>query len=653
MDARALRDALTRLATSHIWIWSPSLRRLWTRLDGGTFERHPVAILDSISEAQLDAALADVEAMATVTAELDQLDDLLDQGLHEPQVAYFSPEFGLSELIPQYSGGLGILAGDHIKASSDLSVPLVGVGLFYRQGFFQQRIEDGVQTEAYKTYTPESLGASPAGVTVRIPMPGREVAAQVWRMNVGRTQLLLLDTDVAENSESDRAITDRLYSGNRRHRLEQELVLGVGGTRALAALGWDVPVYHLNEGHAGFLVLQLVDRRIVDTGLTKALDMVRPGLVFTTHTPVPAGIDRFEKKLILPYLQVWAERWNVPVDKVWELGADPVDTDTHFNMAALGLRHSSRANGVSQLHGEVSRDLFAGVGIGDEIGSVTNGVHARTWVSADTQSVFDRVLGPGWADGDPGAWDRVESLSDNAVRALRQIGSIRLAELVEDRTSDRLDPDALIVGFARRFAAYKRATLLFRQPDRLAAMLTDDDRPIHFVFAGKAHPADTPGKLLLSEVVAFAESPAANGRFTFMPDYGIRIARTMYEGADVWLNTPVRPREASGTSGEKSALNGGLNCSILDGWWAEMYDGSNGWAIPASEAADPAQRDKEESLAALDVLTAIRDEYYGNPAAFAARVRHTWRSLGPKVTASRMVAEYRDQIYGPALSRVR
>ena len=653
MDSLALRDALARLAVNHRWTWSDSLRRLWEQLEGGRLSRHPIVLVNEITSERLLDLLEDHETMAVVTAEVAALDAMLGDGFAEPEIAYFSPEFGLSDVIPQYSGGLGILAGDHLKAASDLDLPLVGVGLFYRQGFFRQRIENGKQAEDYPTVTAESLGAIDTEATVRVPLPGRVVVARVWRMDVGRIRLVLLDTDVAENSASDRKITDRLYSGDRRHRLEQELVLGVGGVRALAALGWDVAVFHLNEGHAGFLVLELMDRGLKGGDLATAVDQVRPRLVFTTHTPVPAGIDRFQKPLIEPYLQVWADRWAVPVKDIWALGADPKDADRFFNMAALGLRLASGANGVSKMHGGVSRDLFAGVGTGDDITSVTNGVHARTWVASSTQSAFDQVLGEQWAAGDPEAWDRILTLSDTAIGELRHSGARHLSELLSDRTGHVLDPDSLVVGFARRFATYKRATLLFRHMERFAAMLADDERPIHFVFAGKAHPADTPGKKLLAEIAAFAESPAANGRFTFIPDYGIGIARVMYEGCDIWLNTPVQPREASGTSGEKAALNGGLNCSILDGWWAEMFDGRNGWAIPTSSAADPRRRDREEAAAALDTLDAIITEYYGDRAGFADRIRHAWHSLGPQVTAARMVGEYRDRIYVPALSRAR
>jgi starch phosphorylase len=470
----------------------------------------------------------------------------------------------------------------------------------------------------------------------------------VWRIDVGRIPLLLLDTHVAENSESDRLIADRLYGGDRAHRLDQEMVLGVGGARALAALDWVTPVHHLNEGHAGFIALELIDRVIVGGDLASALGRIRPGLVFTTHTPVPAGIDCFDKDLIVPYLEPWAERWGVPVEEILALGQDPED-EHRFNMAAMALRLSSHANGVSKLHGEVSRGLFAGMGIGDEITSITNGVHARTWVGPEIQRTFDEVMGPEWANGDPGAWDRVSHIDDDRLGALRAGASRRLADLVA--AGRDLDPDALIIGFARRFAPYKRATLLLQEPDRLRHLLEDDGRPVHLVFAGKAHPQDGHGKSLVSEVVSFASSPAANNRFTFVPGYDMRIARTLVEGCDIWLNNPIRPREASGTSGEKAALNGGLNCSILDGWWAEMYDGANGWAIASSEEEDEELRDAAEAASLYDTLGTILEMYHGERPAFQERIRHGWRTLGPRVTAARMLRDYVHDIYRPALEQ--
>jgi starch phosphorylase len=426
---------------------------------------------------------------------------------------------------------------------------------------------------------------------VSIPFPGREVHARVWRIDVGRVPLLVLDTDVDENTAEDRKITDRLYSGSPLHRLEQEMVLGVGGARALASIGWDIELHHLNEGHAGFIVLELLDRVIGDLGFERAIETVKNGLVFTTHTPVPAGIDRFEEDTIGPYLQPWAESWNIPLGPLMELGEDPVHRGT-FNMAALCLRSSRTANGVSELHGAVSRKLFAGVGLGDDIGHVTNGVHARTWTATHTQDIFDAALGRGWAVGEAEAWQKVTAIDDDLLSAIRQRSSRILADLVRARTGEVLDPEALIVGFARRFAPYKRASLLLRQPEMLEELLADDNRAVHFVFAGKAHPSDAAGKGLVAELVQATSGELVNGRVTFIPDYEMEIAHAMVQGADVWLNNPIRPREASGTSGEKAVLNGSLNCSVLDGWWAEMYDGENGWEIAVSDSPDPDQRDR-------------------------------------------------------------
>jgi starch phosphorylase len=376
--------------------------------------------------------------------------------------------------------------------------------------------------------------------------------------------------------------------------------------------------------------------------------------VFTTHTPVPAGIDRFPVDIASEHLQPWADAWRLPIADVFALGRDPSEEPPEFNMAVFCLRTAARANGVSKLHGRVSRELFAHVPGGDAIGSVTNGVHARTWIAPPLQELFDQTCGPTWADGDTDAWRRVGDLDDDAIRAVRRAGGSLLAAMVHERTDIKLDPDALTIGFARRFATYKRATLLLRHRDRLAKLLTDDARPIQFVFAGKAHPNDDPGKALLADVVAFAASADAMERFVFVADYDIEVAQAMYAGCDVWLNNPVRPHEASGTSGEKSALNGGLNCSISDGWWDEMADGRNGWTIPASASVEPAVRDRAESTAALDLLAGeIVPTYYdgGDPwsTAWLDRVRHCWTDLGPRVTAARMVSDYWEQLYRPTI----
>ena len=658
MDRSALREALETLASNHLWTWQYRTADLLASLPTAAADQHPALAVRALTDAQLDGLLGDDELMSAVAAQRAHLDEVMATAITSPDVAYFSPEFGISELVPQYSGGLGILAGDHLKSASDLATSLGAVGLFYRHGFFRQYLDHGRQAERVETYQATDFGCVDTGITVEVPIADRTVLAKVWRLDVGRIPLLLLDTDVPGNTEHDRAITDQLYSGDRLHRLEQELVLGVGGVRAVAAVGWNPGVFHSNEGHAGFLTLELLDRARRSLGkrstLAAAVSAVIPQVLFTTHTPVPAGIDRFDRALVEPHLRPWADAWNDPIESLLALGEDPDDGLEVFNMAAMCLRLAAKANGVSQLHGEVSRDLFAKVPNGAAITSVTNGVHARTWVSPRLQDLFDAHLGAGWDLGDPAAWARIESVSIDEVTTARRADRSALTELVAAHTGTTLHPDALVVGFARRFATYKRANLLLRHPDTLAALLADDDRPVHFVFAGKAHPADGPGKDLLASIVAYGATGDANGRFSFVPDYDMAVARALYFGSDVWLNNPVRPREASGTSGEKAALNGALNCSILDGWWAEMSDGLNGFDIPTSEATDEDVRDDEESAAALALLGEIAAMFHadgrGTPSAeWVRRMRHNWLTLGPKVPAARMVADYDRTLYQPML----
>lgn len=648
MSTTSLSQALAALARNHVWSWRPELADLLASLPTAAPEQHPFAAVLDLTEAQLEALAADAEFSARVAAQLAILPTVLE----DPEVIYLSAEFGITDVVPQYSGGLGILAGDHLKSASDINVSLAGIGLFYRQGFFRQGVKDGQQSERYESYTPENFGLVDTGIRVTVPVADRQVVARVWRMAVGQVPLILLDTDVAENKAHDRLITDRLYSGDEKHRIEQEMILGVGGAMAAEALGWTNPVCHLNEGHAGFLTLHLLDAHIAKGAtLDEAVAAIGARLVFTTHTPVPAGIDKFPHTLVGPYLQPWADKWGIPLEQILAVGSD--DDPTVLNMAHFCLRQADRANGVSRLHGEVSRELFADVEGGSDIGSITNGVHAPTWVSPHLQTAFNETLGESWSTGDEVAWGRVDQLDDDRVRALRLEGKSILAGMVAEKTGVTMDPSALIVGFARRFATYKRANILLRHAAELAAVLADDERPIHFLFAGKAHPADVPGKKFLADIVAYGDTPESNGRFTFVPDYDIGIAKALYAGCDVWLNTPVRPREASGTSGEKSTLNGGLNLSILDGWWAEMFDGHNGWAIPTSDLANDEKRDDAEGMNALEVLTnEVLPLYYadGSPlsSAWLTRVRHNWTSLGPRVTAARMVADYRDHLYTPA-----
>ena len=543
-----------------------------------------------------------------------------------PVIAYFSPEFGVSEDLPQYSGGLGVLAGDHLKGAADMGLPLVGVGLFYDHGYFHQRLdESGWQQEEFPRLDPASLPVSRVDAPVWLELAGERVSADVWRYDAGSVPLYLLHVD---------DVTDRLYGGDIEHRLRQEIVLGVGGVRLLAALGIDAEVFHSNEGHAGFLMLERIRRAIVDLGISfdEAVERVRPGGIFTTHTPVPAGIDRFPRHLMEKYFSSWAAECGIDVDRLMALGHFPGEApDAPFNMAVLGLRLAGRANAVSQLHAEVSREMFASLDV--RIDAITNGVHVPTWAPE----------GPS------------PEVADEELWRVRSEGRRRLADVVEARTGVSFDPSVLTLGFARRFAAYKRATLLLSQPERLSALLLSAERPVQLLFAGKAHPADDQGKQLIQQVVQFARRPELRGHMAFVEDYDIAVGRCFNAGADVWLNTPRRPHEACGTSGMKAVLNGSLHCSILDGWWDEMYDGSNGWAIQSFEDEhDEGQRDRMEADALFSLLeNEIVPMFYdrddrGVPVRWLDKIRASLRSLGPRVTAERMLQEYVERMYEPA-----
>jgi starch phosphorylase len=656
----ALHTQLVERARNYRWVWdgaSSALLDAVLAAAGAPAGVHPFPAVTSLDDATLAFLAADptvVAAAAAISADLAAA----VAARPEPRIAYFSPEFGVAGVLPQYSGGLGILAGDHLKAASDTEIPLVAVGLFYREGFFRQELVDGGQRERYEKCDAEALGLTDTGVTVEVPLGDVDAVARVWRADIGITRLYVLDTDVEENTPSVRVITDRLYSGDQEHRLRQELVLGIGGTRALAALGIEPLVYHLNEGHAGFLLLELLAGELASGhALLRSINRVRARTVFTTHTPVPAGIDRFPVSLVERYLGPWAKTNGMDFADVVELGILPSDGDEPpFNMAAFGLNVCGRANGVSKLHGAVSRHMFDDLQIGARITSVTNGVHARTWVHPRWQRAFDHHLGGGWSDGDVTAWEQVGAISDVTIRTGRAAGRAELAALVSERSAPLasgsiappLDPDALVIGFARRFATYKRAALLLGEPDRLAALLANAEQPVQFVFAGKAHPADNEGKAVLAQIAAYA-AEHGNGRFVFVPDYDIDVARILYAGTDVWLNNPLRPHEACGTSGMKAALNGSLNCSIPDGWWDEWYDGRNGWSIPGLDETH-ATRDAQEAKALYAILEReIVPEFYDRGVAMSPawieRVRDNWLSLGPLVTASRMVREYDNRLY--------
>jgi starch phosphorylase len=592
-------------------------------------------------------------------------------------IAYFSPEYGITAVLPQYSGGLGILAGDHLKSASDLGVPIIGVGLLYRHGYFTQSLSaDGWQAERYPADDPNGLPLTllrhPDGDPVRVSVAladGSKLTAQVWLARVGRVPLLLLDSYLEENEPALHEVTDRLYGGGTEHRLRQELLLGIGGVRAVRAFcaitGHPEPeVFHTNEGHAGFLGLERI-REYLAAGLSfdEALELSRAGTVFTTHTPVPAGIDRFPRELIERYfVQVDG---GLPLDRVLALGAETYQGgDPHvFNMAVMGMRLAQRVNGVSVLHGQVSREMFAGLWPGFDtaevpIGSITNGVHAPTWVAGEVSDLGDAERA---ASADASLlWGIRRQLRARLVtetrRRLRESWRQRGASGAElTWIDDVLDENVLTIGFARRVPSYKRLTLMLNDPQRLAGLLLDPDRPIQIVIAGKAHPADEGGKRLIQQMVRFADSEGVRRRIVFLPDYDMALARFLVQGADVWLNNPLRPLEACGTSGMKVALNGGLNLSVRDGWWDEWYDGGNGWEIPTADGVeDPARRDELEASALYELIAkSVAPLFYdagadGVPHGWVQMVRHNLRTLGPLVQADRMVGDYVNRLYAPA-----
>ncbi|MGH2685298.1 MAG: alpha-glucan family phosphorylase, partial [Actinomycetota bacterium] len=594
-------------------------------------------------------------------------------------------EFGIAEALPQYSGGLGVLAGDHLKAASDLGLPFIGIGLFYRHGYFRQALKaDGWQQERYPNLDPHAMAVRQCdGVRVQVDLGGIPLTAQVWKATVGRVSLYLLDADIEENDASSRIVTDRLYGGDTEHRIRQEILLGMGGVRALEAVGEDPQVFHTNEGHAGFLGLERIRRLILDRKMEfpEAVEAVRSSTIFTTHTPVPAGIDRFPRELMEKYFSGWAAECGVSMDDLVALGHRPGDPpDERFNMAVMGLRLSGRSNAVARLHGEVSRAMFADLWpdvpeAEAPIISVTNGVHAHTWVSPEMDDLLGRYVLPEWNEAGPDRWHRIDDARDDEVWRVREQGRERLVAFVRGRlrqtemtrglsssdvawTDEVLDPKALTIGFARRFATYKRATLLLSQPDRLRALLLSGDRPVQFVYAGKAHPADDSGKEMIRQIVQFSRDPEIRHRFVFVEDYDIAVARTLLQGADIWLNNPRRPQEASGTSGMKAALNGALNLSILDGWWNEMFNGENGWAISSSEAQeDLEKRDEMEANSLFELLERqivpmFYERYEGPvPRRWVRRVKTTLSSLGPQVSAARMVRDYVSELYEPTAQR--
>ncbi len=693
---------LREIAFNLWWTWQQQCIGLFRRLDPRLWEEsghNPVKMLNRIGQEELERVAADASFIAHQERVYRELQDYLrgptwfqaahpDLGGH--RIAYFSMEFGLTECLPIYSGGLGILAGDHLKSASELGLPLVGVGLLYQYGYCRQYLNcDGWQqelsprTDFHDLPIVQVTGRDGAPLRISLDFPGRQVLCQVWRVQVGRVPLFLLDCNVPDNDPRDRLITQQLYGGDQETRIQQELVLGIGGMRALIAIGIDPDVCHMNEGHAAFAALERIRHRRVASGVAAetARQVVSGGTVFTTHTPVPAGIDQFPPNLLETYLKPYYEEAGFAKEEFLSLGRRVRKDDSEpFNMALLALRTASFANGVSRLHGEVSRrmwqDLWPKLPVGEvPIGHITNGIHTRSWISYEMEELLLRYLGPDWLrnPADQSVWENVSSIPDEELwrtherrrERLVAFTRSRLVAQLKEKGAPRheikaaegvLDPKALTIGFARRFATYKRATLILRDGARLKRLLTNRERPVQIIFAGKAHPRDAGGKELIKEIFHFMRDDEVRRHVVFLENYDINVARYMVEGVDVWLNTPRRPHEASGTSGMKVLPNGGLNLSVLDGWWEEAFDPSVGWAIgngedyEDSEAQDQIEASALYELLEKDVVPLFYRRDSGNlPREWIEKMKRSMRLLCPVFNTNRMVQEYAEKYYIPSL----
>ncbi|MBN2387588.1 MAG: alpha-glucan family phosphorylase [Anaerolineales bacterium] len=693
---------LGELAYNLWWVWNPTAQRLYNRIDNALWERvnhNPIRFLRSLGRAEVNAAAQNpvyLDLYDSVFAKFDAYLKTTDtwcartyKKQSRGQIAYFSMEYGLHEILQLYSGGLGVLAGDHLKEASDLGMSLVGVGFLYAEGYFNQRIsEDGWQEAIYTSLDFDQLpilkvvGEDGKPLTVVVNFPDRTVSVHIWELRVGRVPLYLLDSNIEANSPADRQLTTRLYWSDLDHRIMQEVVLGVGGVRALRVLGHTPSVWHMNEGHAAFLTLERARELVLKgTSFQDAVEQTRSSNVFTTHTPVPAGNDEFPLWLIDKYLSsLWAEL-GLSRDQFINLARNQQSWGETFSMPVLALRLSGRRNAVSELHGHVSRNMwhFLWPEVSNEddvpITYVTNGVHTATWMARRIRVLYEHYLGEDWLEhvDDPEVWERIDHIPDQELWAVRNHLKRKLAFHIAERARTRwtkggfhpvqviasgvmLDPYVLTIGFARRFATYKRANLILSDFDRLLAILNRPNQPVQIIFAGKAHPADEPGKQLIQEVYRAVKRAENGGRLVFLDDYDMNLARYLVQGVDLWMNTPRRPNEASGTSGMKAALNGALNFSILDGWWREAYNGENGWAIgeDAELDADVFDGDDAESL-----YRTLEDEivplYYGErgvddmPRKWVARVKQSMRTITPLFSTRRMLKEYLERLYLPAM----
>jgi glycogen phosphorylase len=694
---------LTELSQNLWWSWTLGARQLFETIDPTLWaltHHNPVKILADAKPERLTKLAEDPSYLRHYSAVLKLFDEYRANGSswystnHAPAaqnvIAYFSAEFGLHTSVPIYSGGLGILAGDHCKEASDLGVPLVGIGFMYPQGYFRQRVTaEGWQEAHYVPFNREDCPITPAltpsGEPCRfqVDMGGRNVTAVVWKLLVGRVTLYLIDTDVSENTPENRALSARLYGGDQEMRLCQEILLGVGGVRLLRALGIAPTVWHANEGHSAFLTLERI-RELVQKGSphAEASELVRQSTVFTTHTPVPAGHDVFPHHLMDRYFAGYWEQIGLSRDEFLQLGETPESPGNGFNMTALVMRLSAHVNGVSREHGRVSREMWQHFwpGLPAEqvpIRSVTNGIHAPTWISPELHRLYSKSLNPAWAEhcDDPTMWQHVLDIPDQELWAVRQLMKRKLMGFIRERARNGwmhgqlepsqvlsrgtlLNPEALTIGFARRFATYKRATLLFQDLERLKRLLQDTWRPVQLIFAGKAHPADEPGRYFIHEVLNFCHDHKLGGQVAFLEDYEMHMAKFLVQGVDIWLNTPRFPMEASGTSGMKAAINGALNLSVLDGWWHEGYNGANGWGIqPLTGNADVQAQDHHDAEQFYRMLEQevvplfYQRDFDGVPRGWLQMVKESIRTVAPQFCTKRMVKDYVETLYRPAMAR--
>ncbi len=695
---------LTELAYNYYWSWRPEMYDLFRKLDPeawDAFQHNPVRLLMDIPQWKLTRASENGEFLEHYKHCLELLDTYLKGetwynqvhgGSQNGRIVFFSMEYGLAECLPLYSGGLGVLSGDYLKAASDIGLPVVGIGLAYRQGYFQQQLDvNGRQHELYPTNDFDILPIQPVltdsgeRLTIEIPFHNRQLTIGAWLVTVGRVPFYVLDTDLPQNILADRSITHTLYGGDRETRIQQEIVLGFGGIELLRKLGIKMSVCHMNEGHSAFVQIARIRNAAAEQGLSwyEALQLVSAGTLFTTHTPVPAGIDEFSTELMDKYFGQIYDHYGISRDEILGLGSVRQGTPGQpFNMAICALRTADYTNGVSRLHADVSRRMWAESWPNlpyEEvpIDFVTNGVHHATWISPEMSQLFQRHFEDDWREGpdDKRLWERVANIPDREIWETHNLGKLRLIDFVRTRVaayrqrvsgfiplSEELDeilaPHALTIGFARRFATYKRATLLLSHPDRLLALLRDPDRPVQFLFAGKAHPQDVMGKDLISSLIHFARANGVEHRMLFLENYDMHVASRLVQGVDVWMNNPRRPLEASGTSGMKVLINGGLNFSILDGWWDEAYSPENGWAIgSAAQFGNDSLQDESDARMLFDTLEhQIVPLYYsrgedGVPSAWMQKVKASIAGLVPRFSARRMVKEYWEDFYSRALER--